>query len=49
MLKENNIKKISQLVKKSRTNLKELGLDNFEITKIDIELQLLGLGLKGSL
>ena len=49
MLKENNIKKISQLVKKSRTNLKELGLDNFEITKIDIELQLLGVGLKGSL
>lgn len=49
MLKENNIKKIFQLVKKSRTNLKELGLDNFEITKIDIELQLLGLGLKGSL
>lgn len=49
LLKENKITKISQLTKKSRSNLKEFGLESFEINKIDIELQLLGLSLKGSL
>lgn len=49
LLKENKIAKLSQLIKKSRSSLKELGLENFEINKIEIELQLLGLSLKGSL
>lgn len=49
ILKENKIKKLSQLAKKSKKYLRELGLENQEINKIDIELQLLGLSLKGSL
>lgn len=49
LLKENKISKLKQLTMKTKTNLKELGLDNYEINKINIELQLLGLGLKGSI
>ena len=49
ILKDNKIKKLSQLAKKSKRDLRELGLENQEINKIDIELQLLGLSLKGSL
>lgn len=48
ILKDNKIKTLGQLSKKTRTNLKDLGFQNFEISKIDIELQLLGLGLKNS-
>lgn len=42
-LKSENIKTLGQLSNKTRTDLKNFG---FEINKIDIELQLLGLGLK---
>lgn len=49
ILKANKIKKLSQLAKKSKSDLRELGLENQEINKIDIELQLLGLSLKGSI
>lgn len=49
ILKDNKIKKLSQLAKKSKSYLRELGLENQEINKIDIELQLLGLSLKGSI
>lgn len=49
LLKSKQILKISQLINKTRTNLKEIGLESYEINKIDIELQLLGLSLKGSL
>ena len=49
ILKDNKIKKLSQLAKKSKRDLRELGLENQEINKIDIELQLLGLSLKGSM
>lgn len=45
-LKSENIKTLGQLSNKSRTDLKNFGFENFEINKIDIELQLLGLGLK---
>lgn len=45
-MKKNNIKTLGQLSKKSRTDMKNLGFENYEINKIDIELQLLGLGLK---
>lgn len=49
ILKQNNVKTLGQLANKTRTNLKDYGFENFEINKIDIELQLLGLSLKGSL
>lgn len=49
LLKLNKITKISQLAKKTSNDLRELGLENQEINKINIELQLLGLSLKGSL
>lgn len=45
-MKNNNIKTLGQLSKHTRTDLKKLGFESFEINKIDIELQLLGLGLK---
>jgi DNA-directed RNA polymerase alpha subunit len=47
-LKDNKINKIGQLCKKSRTDLKELSFESYEINKIDIELQLLGLNLRNS-
>lgn len=49
ILKENNIKTIGQLCKKSKSDLKKLYIEQFEVNKIDIELQLLGLNLKNSL
>ena len=49
LLKSNKITKISQLAKKISNDLRKLGLENQEINKINIELQLLGLSLKGSL
>lgn len=45
-MKNNNIKTLGQLSKHTRTDLKNLGFESPEINKIDIELQLLGLGLK---
>ena len=47
ILKQNDVKTLGELANKTRTNLKEYGFENFEINKIDIELQLLGLNLKG--
>lgn len=46
-LKQDNVKTLGQLSKKTRTDLKNYGFDSSEISKIDIELQLLGLSLKG--
>ena len=46
-LKRDNVKTLGQLSNKSRKDLKDYGFENFEINKIDVELQLLGLGLKG--
>lgn len=48
-LKENKITKIGQLCNKTRTNLKDINLTSNEINKIDMELQLIGLNLNGSL
>jgi len=45
-MKNNNIKTLGQLSRHTRTDLKNFGFESFEINKIDIELQLLGLGLK---
>lgn len=47
ILKQNNIKTLEQLSNNTRKDLKKIGFENFVINKIDIELQLLGLGLKG--
>ncbi|MBQ2937819.1 MAG: hypothetical protein IJE05_02925 [Clostridia bacterium] len=48
-LKDNNIKSIGQLCKKSKTDLKKIQLLQNDINKIEIELQLLGLNLKNGL
>lgn len=45
-LKNDNVNTLGQLADKTRTNLKNYGFEHNEIDKIDIELQLLGLGLK---
>lgn len=45
-LKGDNVKTLGELASKTRTDLKNYGFEHFEINKIDIELQLLGLGLK---
>ena len=46
VLKDANVKTLGQLSNKTRTDLKNYGFEHYEINKIDIELQLLGLGLK---
>lgn len=48
ILKDNKVNTLGQLSQNTRTNLKEFGFEHNEISKIDIELQLLGLGLKNS-
>ena len=45
-LKDNNIKTIGLLCKKNKSDLRKLEIVQFDIKKIEIELQLLGLGLK---
>lgn len=49
IMNENNINTIGQLCKKSKSDLKKIEVLPNEINKIDIELQLLGLSLRGSL
>jgi len=46
ILKRNKIVKIKQLTNKSKTNLKEIGLLGYQISEIEIKLQLEGLDLK---
>ena len=46
VLKDDNVKTLGQLSNKTRTDLKNYGFEHYDINKIDIELQLLGLGLK---
>lgn len=48
ILKDNKVKTLGQLSKKKRTDLKNLGFEHNDINKIDIELQLLGMGLKNN-
>ena len=48
ILKENNILKINQLVNKTKTNLKTIGLLGYQISEIEITLQLVGYDLKGN-
>lgn len=49
ILKENKINLISELCKRSKTDFKKIGLQQDEINKIQIELQLLGLNIRGGL
>jgi DNA-directed RNA polymerase alpha subunit len=48
-LKENKINTLGQLGNYKKSQLKDMGLLQNEISKIEVELELLGLGLKGSL
>lgn len=48
-LENNGITKLGNLIDNSKSDLKKLGLEQFEINKINIELQLIGSNLKGSL
>jgi len=48
LLKENGIKTIKDICGKSKTDLKKIALSLQEINKIQEELQLLGLILKGN-
>jgi len=45
ILKQNNIKTLGQLSNKTKNDLRKYGFENFEINKLEIELQLLGLNL----
>lgn len=49
LLKENKIKSTKQLCAKTKSELRNMGLTNSEINRINVELQLLGERLKGSL
>ena len=48
-LKNNEIITIRDLYKKSKTDLREMAIETNDINKIYVELQLLGLNLKGAL
>lgn len=48
-LKQNNVVTLGQLSNKTKSDLRNYGFENFEINKINIELQFLGLNLKNSL
>lgn len=49
ILKNNQIQTIDKLCKMTKTDLKNIGLVNKEISKVEVELQLLGLNLKNNL
>ena len=46
LLKDNKIKTLGQLSQNTRNDLRKIGFENFEIKKIEVELQLLGMALK---
>lgn len=48
LLKKNKINKIKQLSNKTKTQLKEIGLQSYQISEIEIKLQLEGFDLKGN-
>lgn len=48
-LKENKINTLGDLGNYKKSQLKDMGLLQNEINKIEVELELLGLSLKGSL
>ena len=46
VLKKNKIIKVKQLTNKTKTQLKEIGLLGYQISEIEIKLQLMGYDLK---
>ena len=46
ILKKNKITKIKQLTNKTKMQLKEIGLLGYQISEIEIKLQLVGLDFK---
>lgn len=48
ILKKNKIIKVKQLANKTKTKLKAIGLLGYQISEIEIKLQLEGLDLKGN-
>ncbi len=48
LLKKNKINKIKQLSNKTKAQLKEIGIQNYQISEIEIKLQLEGFDLKGN-
>lgn len=48
-LSDNHIETLGQLCKQSRSDLKKIGIESYEAKELDIELQLNGLYLNGSL
>lgn len=48
ILKKNKIIKVEQLANKTKTKLKDIGLLGYQISEIEIKLQLEGLDLKGN-
>lgn len=48
-LTDNHIETLGQLCQKSRSDLKKIGIEPYEAKELDIELQLNGLYLNGSL
>lgn len=49
ILEKNNISKLGKLCEKSKTELKKFDLTQRQIDSIEIQVQLMGLNLKGSL
>ena len=49
ILENNGITMLGNLIDNSKSDLKKWGLEQFEINNINIELQLIGSNLKGSL
>lgn len=48
LLKKHKIIKVKQLANKTKTKLKEMGLQGYQISEIEVKLQLEGLDLKGN-
>jgi len=46
-MKNNKINTLGELSNKSKNELKKIGFDNNDVSMIEIELQRLGMGLKG--
>lgn len=48
ILKKKKLTKVKQLTNKTKTQLKDMGLLGYQISEIEIKLQLEGLNLKGN-
>lgn len=48
VLKQKKIIKVKQLANQSKTKLKDIGLLGYQISEIEVKLQLEGLDLKGN-